>query len=116
MTALHMGRKKGNGRTYSDSKDERAPAIRIKFILDCMFSSFSTSQVVAEWQFRHSFVSVMRVAWCDLPYTECQEQTSRTSIEKTISNRDVESSADGTSDTNELDVTRLQTAMSSIFA
>jgi hypothetical protein len=61
-------------------------------------------------------VSMVRIAWCDLPYGERQEQTGRASIEKTVSDRDVESSADGTSNTNELNVTRLQTAMSSVFA
>jgi len=45
-----MGGRKDNFRTYSDGKDERAPAIRIKLILDCKLFTLLDSRIAAEWQ------------------------------------------------------------------
>jgi hypothetical protein len=109
-----MNWRKGGFRTYSDSEDEGAPTNRIRIHSEMYVLSVLGFTIRHKCQSFETMI-MMRTAWRGLPYAECQEQTGRTAIEKTVSYRDVESSTNGTSDTNKLNVTRLQTAMSSVF-
>lgn len=59
---------KEKARTYGDSKNKRAPVIRIKFVLDCSSFSFLDREVAVEEQKSHLHKSVVN---CLISLTIC---------------------------------------------